>query len=55
VSARVHHFLQGVEGSKGRQRIHADVADEGCECSPEVDRNIMRDGGLPAVPFPCHK
>ena len=34
------------EGTYGYRRIHADLVDEGRECSPELARHIMRDEGL---------
>ena len=44
--ARVHHFFEDSDGTYGYRRIHADLADEGTECSPELVRQIMRDEGL---------
>lgn len=46
LSARVHHFFEDSEGTYGYRRIHADLVDEGSECSPELVRHIMRDEGL---------
>ena len=46
--ARVHHFFEDSEGTYGYRRIHADLVDEGSECSPELVRHIMRDEGLVA-------
>ena len=48
LSARVHHFFEDSEGTYGYRRIHADLVDEGSECSPELVRHIMRDEGLVA-------
>ncbi len=34
------------DGTYGYRRIHADLLDEGTECSPELVRQIMRTQGL---------
>jgi transposase InsO family protein len=46
LSARVQNFFEDSEGTYGYRRIHADLVDEGSECSPELVRHIMRDEGL---------
>jgi len=46
LTARVHHFFEDSDGTYGYRRIHADLADEGTECSPELVRHIMRDEHL---------
>lgn len=43
---RVRHFFAASDGTYGYRRIHADLADEGTECSPELVRQIMRTEGL---------
>jgi len=48
LTARVRHFFAASDGTYGYRRIHADVVDEGSECSPELVRHIMRDEGLVA-------
>lgn len=48
LTARVRHFFTASDGTYGYRRIHADLADEGTECSPELVRQIMRDEGLVA-------
>jgi putative transposase len=53
LAARVRHFFEESEGTYGYRRIHADLADEGTECSPELARQIMRQEGLvPCQPRP---
>lgn len=46
LTARVRHFFTESDGTYGYRRIHADLIDEGTECSPELVRQIMRDQGL---------
>lgn len=46
LTGRVHHFFTDSDGTYGYRRIHADLADEGTECSPELVRQIMRQEGL---------
>jgi hypothetical protein len=46
LSARVHHFFGDSDGTYGYRRIHADLVDEGAECSPEPVPHIMDDEGL---------
>lgn len=48
LTARVRHFFDASDGTYGYRRVHADLADEGTECSPELVRQIMRDQGLVA-------
>lgn len=48
LTARVKHFFAASDGTYGYRRIHADLADEHTECSPELVRQIMRDEGLVA-------
>ncbi len=42
LTARVQHFFEESEGTYGYRRIHADLAAEQTECSPELVRQIMR-------------
>jgi len=46
LTARVHHFFVDSDGTYGYRRIHADLAEEGTECSAELVRQIMREEGL---------
>ncbi len=46
LTARVRHFFAATDGTYGYRRIHADLVDEGTECSPELVRQIMRSEGL---------
>jgi transposase InsO family protein len=48
LTARVQHFFTASDETYGYRRIHADLADEHTECSPELVRQIMRDEGLVA-------
>lgn len=48
LTARVRHFFTASQETYGYRRIHADLADEGTECSPELVRQIMRSEGLVA-------
>jgi putative transposase len=43
---RIRHYFEASDGTYGYRRIHADLVDEGRECSPELVRHIMRDEGL---------
>lgn len=53
LAARVRHFFDESDGTYGYRRIHADLAAEGTECSPELVRQIMRDEDLiPCQPRP---
>jgi putative transposase len=38
LTARVEAFFEDSEGTYGYRRIHADLAEEGTECSPELVR-----------------
>lgn len=49
LTARVRHSFEESEGTYGYRRIHADLAAEGTECSPEQARQIMRQESL----VPC--
>jgi transposase InsO family protein len=46
LTARVEAFFEASDGTYGYRRIHADLAGEGTECSPELVRQIMRSQGL---------
>ena len=46
--ARILHFFEDSDGTYGYRRIHADLAGENTECSPELVRQIMRQLGLVA-------
>lgn len=46
LTARVEGFFAASDGTYGYRRIHADLAEEGTECSPELVRQIMRTQGL---------
>jgi len=46
LTARVEAFFEASDGTYGYRRIHADLVDEGTECSPELVRQIMRTQGL---------
>jgi len=48
LTARLKHFFDASDGTYGYRRIHADLACEGTECSPELVRQIMRDQALVA-------
>ena len=48
LTARIAHFFEESEGTYGYRRIHADLAAENTECSPELVRQIMRQVGLVA-------
>jgi putative transposase len=48
VAARVRHFFDASDGTYVYRRVHADLAGEGTECSPEPVRQIMREAGLVA-------
>ena len=51
--ARVRHFFEASHGTCGYRRIHADLAGEDTECSPELVRQIMREEHLiPCQPRP---
>jgi putative transposase len=46
--SRVQHFFEESDGTYGYRRVHADLAAEHTECSPELVRQIMRQQGLVA-------
>lgn len=53
LAGRIRYFFDASDGTYGYRRIHADLACEGTECSPELVRQIMRDEGLvPCQPRP---
>ena len=49
---RVRHYFDASDGTYGYRPIHADLVDEGRECSLELVRHIMRDEGLIACQPP---
>lgn len=42
---RIRHFFEESEGTYGYRRIHADLADEQTQCSPELVRQLMGQQG----------
>ena len=48
LTARIQHYFEESDGTYGYRRIHADLAAEQTECSPELVRQIMRYQGLVA-------
>ena len=48
LTERIQHYFEESEGTYGYRRIHADLAAEQTECSPELVRQIMRHQGLVA-------
>ncbi len=46
LTVRVRHFFDASDGTYGYRRIHADLAAEATQCSPELVRRIMADEGL---------
>ena len=53
LAARIRHFFTASDGTYGYRRIHADLAAENIECSPELVRQIMRQEALvPCQPRP---
>lgn len=53
LAARIRHFFYEADGTYGYRRIHADLAAEGTQCSPELVRSIMRQEDLvPCQPRP---
>ena len=42
LAVRIQHFFTASDGTYGYRRIHADLAAENIECSPELVRQIMR-------------
>lgn len=53
LARRIRNFFEESDGTYGYRRIHADLAAEGIECSPELVRQIMRQEELvPCQPRP---
>src|SRR5690625_1518439 len=53
LAVRIRNFFEASDGTYGYRRIHADLAAEGTQCSPELVRQIMGDEGLvPCQPRP---
>ena len=49
----ITHFFAASDGTYGYRRIHADLADAGVACGPELVRELMRELGLrPCQPRP---
>ncbi len=48
LTRRIKHFFDKSDETYGYRRIHADLVDEGIECSPELVRQVMRSEGLVA-------
>jgi putative transposase len=48
LTARIQHYFEESEGTYGYRRLHADLAAEKTECSPELVRQIKRYQGLVA-------
>jgi putative transposase len=49
----VVHFFDASDGTYGYRRVHADLADHGVNCGPELVRALMRELGLqPCQPRP---
>ena len=48
LTVRIGHFFTASDGTYGYRRIHADLAEEGSSCSPELVRHIMGSEGLVA-------
>lgn len=46
--ARIQHYFEESGGTYGYRRIHADLAAEQIECSPELVRQVVRQEGLVA-------
>lgn len=46
LTVKIRGFFHASHGTYGYRRIHADLAEEGTECSPELVRQIMRTEGL---------
>lgn len=47
------HFFQASDGTYGYRRVHADLAEHGVACGPELVRALMRELGLqPCQPRP---
>jgi hypothetical protein len=57
LTERVKHFFTASDGTYGYRRIHADLAAESTECSPELVRQIMpakNPGAVPTAPVRHH-
>ncbi|HAQ60035.1 MAG TPA: hypothetical protein DCR63_06590 [Microbacterium sp.] len=52
LTGRMKHFFTASDGTYGYRRVHADLAGEGTECSPELVRQIIRHDLDRAPPFP---
>lgn len=53
LATRIRSFFEASDGTYGYRRIHADLAAESVECSPELVRQIMRQEALvPCQPRP---
>jgi transposase InsO family protein len=53
LAEQIRLFFAASDGTYGYRRIHADLAGEGTECSPELVRQIMRQEALiPCQPRP---
>lgn len=53
LAERIRYFFDASDGTYGYRRLHADLAAEDTECSPELVRQIMRDENLvPCQPRP---
>jgi putative transposase len=53
LAGRIRHFFEASDGTYGYRRVHADLAAEGTEGSPELVRQIMRQEELvPCQPRP---
>ncbi len=48
LTRRIKHYFAKTDETYGYRRIHADLVDEGTQCSPELVRQIMRTEGLVA-------
>ncbi len=48
LTRRIKHYFAETNETYGYRRIHADLVDEGTQCSPELVRQVMRAEGLVA-------
>jgi len=48
LTVRIKHYFAETHETYGYRRIHADLVDEGTQCSPELVRQVMRTEGLVA-------
>ncbi len=48
LTRRIKHYFAKTDETYGYRRIHADLVDEGIECSPELVRQVIRSEGLVA-------